>query len=81
MAKIDDILNDLETEMGGATSRIQEDVTNYEGRIAALQAKIDAGLQLTPDQQARFDALKAGLAAIDPTNPNVLPPPPEEPPA
>lgn len=68
-----EILTELETEMSGAQARIQEDVGNYEARIAQLQAKIDAGLELTQEEQDRFAALKNQLAAIDPTNPNVLP--------
>lgn len=70
MAKIDDVLGTLETELAGATTRIQEDVANYEARIAALEAKPE----LTVEQEARLEALRAAPAAIDPTNPNVLPP-------
>lgn len=70
---IDELITELNTELDGAVTRIQEDVTNYEARIAALQAKIDAGLQLTPEQEAALEDLKTKLAAIDPTNPNVLP--------
>lgn len=70
--KISDLVAELNTELDGAVARIQTDVSNYEQRIADLQAKIDAG-EATPADEAAMEELKAKLAAIDPTNPDVLP--------
>jgi uncharacterized protein YlxW (UPF0749 family) len=71
MAKsVDQLTTELNTELDAATARIQEDVKNYEDRIAALQASQGT---LTAAQEQALEDLKAKLAAIDPTNPNVLP--------
>ena len=68
MSAISNKIAEVKSELEGATSRIQEDVANYEARIAQLQAEA-----VTQADKDELDALKASLAAIDPTNPNVLP--------
>jgi len=78
MSKISDLIAECKVELAGVQARIIEDVANYEARIAQLQQQVDEGTA-TPQDLADLAELKATLAGLDPTNPNVLPTVPPEP--
>jgi len=78
MSKISDLIAECKLELAGVQERIQEDVANYEERIAQLQTQVDEGVATAQDL-VDLAELKATLAGLDPTNPNVLPPVPPEP--
>jgi hypothetical protein len=78
MSRISELIAECKVELAGVQARIIEDVANYEARIAQLQQQVDAGLA-TPQDLADLAELKATLAGLDPTNPNVLPTVPPEP--
>jgi hypothetical protein len=73
MAKLDDKLDAVDAAQAAALARIDEDVKSFEETIAALKAAVEAGQVLTPQQEARLDAIIAVTNGIDPRKPDVLP--------
>ncbi len=94
MAEIDDKLdatltkiNALKDHVTAETQQVLDKVTSFNATIDALtaerdrlQAIIDAGTPLTPEQQAKFDAINAaldevatGVDNVDPSTPSVVP--------
>jgi len=83
MANTADLNNSIaaaNAEADAAISRVQTTVTSLKNQIADLETQVAAGNvpQATLDQ---LDALRTKLAALDPTDPSVLPntPPAPEP--
>jgi hypothetical protein len=83
MANTADLNNSIaaaNAEADAAISRVQTTVTSLKSQIADLETQVAAGNvpQATLDQ---LDALRTKLAALDPTDPSVLPntPPAPEP--
>lgn len=74
MSKLSDKLDEVGASLDAAISRVQEDVNDLQLKIAELQALVDAG-GATPEDEAKLDALKARLDAIDPVKPATLPTP------
>jgi predicted nucleic acid-binding Zn-ribbon protein len=65
LSRLDD-LKALDAAVDAAVARVAEDVQHLKDQIAELQAKVDAGFALTPEEQAILDSAKAKLAAVDP---------------
>ena len=73
MATFDERISSMETKTAAALVRIDEDVVSWTEEIAALKALIAQGQTLTPEQEARMDALEAVIDGIDPRKPDVVP--------
>ena len=70
-------LDALEAAVVAAEAKSAEDVANLQAQIAELKAQVEAGTA-TPEEKARFEALLARVAAIDP-DPSFPPTPPGPP--
>jgi len=72
MGAITDLIGELDGELDAAKARIDEDVANYEARIAQLQQQVADGTA-TPEDIANLALLIEKVKGLDPTNPNVFP--------
>lgn len=72
MSVLSDKIASVQASVDTAIARVQADVAAKNKQIADLQALVDAG-GATPADIAALETLKAGVDAIDPTNPAVLP--------
>jgi alanyl-tRNA synthetase len=72
MAKVDTVLNKLESSVDAAVGRVQGEVQKLREEIDALKAQQAEGT-LTDEQAARMEALIAKVDALDPTTEATLP--------
>lgn len=69
---LSDLIAEVDNEATLALARVSGDVAKLQAKIDELEAKSDSP---TPADLAALQALKAKIAAIDPTNPAVVPTP------
>lgn len=72
MSKLSDKIAEVRAAVDEAVGRVQADVADLQSQIDALQAKVDEGTATEADIAA-LESIKADLAALDPTRPEVLP--------
>ena len=72
MSILSDKIDAVTATTDAAIARVQADVSTLTAKVAELQALVDSG-GASPADLAALDALQAKLAALDVTNPSVLP--------
>ena len=73
MSVLTDKLAEVRTELTAALARVQEDVDTLKARVVELEALVAKGVA-TDEDMAELESIRAELAALDPTKPDVLPP-------